>query len=95
MNKTIIQVPIDKKIKEKAALVAADMGFSSLQETIRLFLTKLSQKSVHIRFNIEPDYIELSPKARVRYGQRERDLKEDKNLKSFTAEDEALRWLNS
>ena len=95
MDKTIIQVPIDKKIKEKAALVATDMGFSSLQETIRLFLTKLSQKNVHIMFNVESDYIELSPKAKMKYQQIERDIKENNNLKSFESKNKALDWLNN
>ena len=48
--KTIIQVPVDKKLRDKAAKRAKKDGFSSLQELVRFFLKKLAEGKVD--FNI-------------------------------------------
>ena len=42
MNRVTLQVPISKDIKIAAQEKAEAMGFSSLQEAVRLFLNKLS-----------------------------------------------------
>lgn len=48
MNKTILQVPLTRELKNNAEKIALQQGFSSLQEAVRVFLTKLAQKKVEI-----------------------------------------------
>ena len=50
MNKTILQVPISKELKDKAEEASAKQGFSSLQESVRIFLAQLSQGNLKISF---------------------------------------------
>ena len=48
MSKTIIQVPIEKSLRDQALHASSEMGFSSLQESIRLFLSQLAKRKVDI-----------------------------------------------
>ena len=48
--KTILQIPIDKGLRDEAVKRAKEDGFSSLQELIRFFLAKLAEGKVD--FNI-------------------------------------------
>lgn len=48
MNKTTLQVPIDSVLKDKATKVAQELGFSSLQEAVRVYLKQLSDKKINI-----------------------------------------------
>ena len=50
MDTTILQVPIDKSLRNQAAAAASNLGFSSLQEAVRVFLTQLADKNVKISF---------------------------------------------
>ena len=50
MNRTVLQVPISADLKKAAETEAAAQGFSSLQEVVRVFLKKLSQKSIAVGF---------------------------------------------
>lgn len=77
MNKTILQVPMDKTLKNKAEKAALEQGFSSLQEAVRVFLSGLSQKKVEVSFQ-EP--MILSEKSEKRYGQMTKDFKSNKNI---------------
>ncbi len=61
---TILQVPINKNLRDAAASRAEKMGFSSLQEVVRLFLNKIAGGEVNFTFE---ESIQLSPKATVRY----------------------------
>ncbi len=42
MSRTILQIPMTKELRAKAEAVAQEYGFSSLQETVRVLLHKLS-----------------------------------------------------
>lgn len=48
MYKTILQVPMDKQLKNSAEKVASEQGFSSLQEIVRVFLAQLASNKVSI-----------------------------------------------
>ncbi|MFA6250234.1 MAG: hypothetical protein WC686_01870 [Candidatus Shapirobacteria bacterium] len=48
--KTILQVPVDIKLKKKATMAAESLGFSSLQESVRVFLVQLSHGQVKLSF---------------------------------------------
>lgn len=62
MNTTTLQIPINKSLKSAAQEEAEKLGFSSLQEAVRLFLTQLVKKTITINFvRQEPDEI-LTPK---------------------------------
>jgi len=76
MNKTIIQVPVSKTLRNKAALAAADFGFSSIQESIRVFLNQLAKKQIAISFT--PKSVNLSPKAVKRYNKIIDDIESGK-----------------
>jgi len=75
---TTLQVPIDPGLKSRATRAAKNMGFSSLQETVRIFLTKLANGTM--RVSLEPTNIDehVSSKALARYDKMERDIKSGK-----------------
>ena len=74
MNSVTLQVPISKELRTAAQKSAADMGFSSLQEAIRIFLHELAERTVDIVFR--PKEIRLSPKAEKRYLRMLKDVKQ-------------------
>lgn len=76
MAKTIIQVPVDRKLREEALTAASSLGFSSLQETIRVFLRKLASHELTLSFEEPP--VQLSPRAARRYDKMVRDIESGK-----------------
>ncbi len=50
---TILQIPVNKNLRDQAASRAEKMGFSSLQELIRLFLNKLAAGEIDIKFEVK------------------------------------------
>jgi len=91
MNNTILQVPIKKDVRKKAAVVAEEMGFSSLQEVVRVFLSKMAAGKVNV--NLE-EVVQLSPGAIKRYNKILDDIKEGKNLYEAKDVDDLMRQLN-
>jgi|GEM_PF-1301180 antitoxin component of RelBE/YafQ-DinJ toxin-antitoxin module len=65
VTKTIIQVPVAKSLRDQATLAVEELGFSSIQESIRLFLTQLADRS--LSFSFKPKSVKLSLKAIKRY----------------------------
>jgi antitoxin component of RelBE/YafQ-DinJ toxin-antitoxin module len=62
MNKSTIQVPIDNNLRISAENTASSLGFSSLQEIIRVFIAQLATKTITINFiSSTPDEV-LTPK---------------------------------
>jgi len=58
MNKSTIQVPIDNNLRINAENTATSLGFSSLQEIIRVFIAQLANKTITINLvNKTPDEI--------------------------------------
>lgn len=89
---TILQVPINKQIRDKAASKAESMGFSSLQEVVRIFVNKVAEGEIGVSF--EPT-VQLSAKAIRRYNRITADIKAGKNVsKSFTDVKEMMKYLN-
>ncbi|KKS97751.1 MAG: hypothetical protein UV73_C0005G0028 [Candidatus Gottesmanbacteria bacterium GW2011_GWA2_43_14] len=84
MNKTIIQIPVDKELRDKASTVAEKLGFSSLQETIRVFLAQLAQGNISLTFGEKP--VQLSPRAIGRYNKLIEGIESGKE-KTYTAVD--------
>jgi len=93
MNSTILQVPINKNVRDQAASKAEEMGFSSLQEIVRLFLTKVARDEVN--FSIE-ETVQLSPQAIKRYNKIIDDINSGKTkIKTFTNVPDLMADLNA
>lgn len=97
MNTTTLQIPISKDLKQSAAAVAKEFGFSSLQEIVRVILTKLSRKelTLEITSSVPPEYIKLSPAAKKRYAKMKKDFKTGENIFQARDVDDLLRQLNA
>lgn len=65
VQNTVIQVPIEKSLRDRAVVAASSLGFSSIQEAIRVFLVQLPQQTVNISFEHPP--VQLSKRAVKRY----------------------------
>ena len=93
MNTTTLQIPMSKKLRLQAATAAANQGFSSLQEAVRVFLTKLAADEVSI--DITPA-VRLSAKNDKRYAKMVDDIESGrvKPLKADSIED-LMQQLNS
>ncbi len=93
MNTTILQVPINKQVRDEAADAATKLGFSSLQEAVRVFLAQLPTQTVKITFEHPP--VQLSAKAIKRYNKMSDDVDSGKvKLKSFENVDEMMKYLH-
>ncbi|MDD5147571.1 MAG: hypothetical protein PHV63_03455 [Candidatus Daviesbacteria bacterium] len=80
---TILQVPVSKKLRDQAASSAQKMGFSSLQETVRIFLNQLASNEISITF--QSPAVKLSKKNDRRYAKMISDIESGKvKLKNFS-----------
>jgi len=92
MNSTILQIPINKNIRNQAASYAEKMGFSSLQEVVRLFLNKIALGEMNVTF--EPT-VQLSKKAIKKYDKMIDEIESGKvKMKEFTDVDLMMKYLN-
>lgn len=89
--KTIFQVPIDRDLKNSAEKVASEQGFSSLQEVVRVFLTKLALNKIDITLQ---ESITLSPENEKRYIDMTEDFNSGKNINLAKDVDDLLSKLN-
>lgn len=78
MDATILQVPIKKTLRDKAAKAASDAGFSSLQEVIRVLLVQLTDRKLKLTFEHPP--VKLSAKAASRYDKMSKEMDEGKGI---------------
>ena len=90
--RTVLQVPISKELRGKAEKVAKAEGFSSVQEMVRLLLTKMSSGQLEVRIG-EPAVL-LSAKAEKRYARMMKDFDEGKNIYTATDVDDLMAQLN-
>ncbi len=89
---TILQVPIDKNLRDRATSMAEGMGFSSLQEVVRLFLNRVAKGEVNIKFE---ESVQLSPRAIKRYNKMTDEIESGKaQLKTFTKVSDLMKDLN-
>lgn len=78
--RTVLQIPLSPVIRDQALVAAQELGFSSLQETIRVLLAKLAAGRLTI--SIEENIIPLSPAAEKRYAKMDRDFSANKNVRT-------------
>lgn len=95
MQRVIVQVPMNKELKDKAEAVSYDMGFSSLQETIRILLTKLSKNEFSLRFEEVEEISRLSPSAERKFSKALGDIKKNKDIYKPKNKKDFLKQLRS
>jgi len=66
MDTTILQVPISKSLRNEALSVAKESGFSSLQDVVRLMISKFAKKEIGVTIEQFPA-VRLSAKNAKRY----------------------------
>lgn len=93
MKRAIVQVPMTPQLKKSAEKVSLELGFSSLQETIRVLLGKLSKKEITISVHHTEET--LSPKAIKRYDKILKDMKAGKNVHHADGIEDFLKQLNT
>lgn len=93
MNRTVLQIPLPKELKISAEQAALDYGFSSLQEILRVFMKKLSQKTLDITFK-EEGVVKLSKKNEERYIKMTEDFKRGSNIYTATSVDDLMKRLH-
>ena len=81
-------------LRTRAEAVSLDMGFSSLQDFIRLFLTKVAKREIAVNIEQFPA-VKLSAKNETIYIQMERDFKAGKNTKRFNNVNDLISDLTS
>lgn len=82
------------ELRQKSEKTAADLGFSSLQELVRIFLNQFSRQQITLSFNI-PE-IKLSAKNEKRYLKMVEDYsKKPSEFKSFSSVDDMMKYLHS
>lgn len=92
-SKTVLQVPIDISLRNQALKVAEELGFSSLKETIRVFLRKLANRSLTVTFE---ETETLSPAAEKRYAKMIKEVESGRvKTKSSDNVEELMTHLNS
>jgi len=94
MDTTILQIPVSKTLRNRAAKAATSQGFSSLQEAVRIFLNQLSTHAIRISFKSQ--HVPLSSKAIKRYNRMIDEVESSKaKTVSFTDVDKMMEYLNS
>ena len=83
-----------EELKISAEKAAKDMGFSSLQESVRVLLKKLSTNKLKMDiYDVhEP---QLSPKAIKRYNKIAKEIEAGKNIYKPANKKDMLDWLRS
>ena len=93
MDTTILQVPIEKAFRNDVSKVVEEMGFSSLQDYIRLFLKKTLKGEVGVSIERFPA-VKLSAKNAKRYDKMVDDVLSGKEkVKKFDNVDDLFNDL--
>lgn len=80
MQRVIVQVPMTQELKERAEIISSDLGFSSIQEIIRVLLTKLSKREFNIKVEEVEEVTDLSPDAEKKFKIAVEDIKAGRNI---------------
>lgn len=92
MDATILQIPMSKELKKAALEAANEYGFSSLQDLMRVVLTKLSRRELVV--SIQEPAVKLSKKNEARYLKMSKDFKTGKNVYHANGVDDLIRQLH-
>lgn len=88
-----MQIPISKSLKAEATSVAKEYGFSSLQEIVRVLLTKLAKRQLSVSVEQFPA-VRLSAKNERRYAKMEEDFKKGRNVYMAKDVNDLMRQLH-
>jgi len=91
--RTVLQVPMPVNLRVKAEAASAEMGFSSLQEVVRVILSKLANRRLLIQ--VEDSLIPLSAKNESRYLKMDKDFIKKSKIGSVKNVRELLKQLNA
>lgn len=92
MDATILQIPITKSFRDKVSEVVVEMGFSSIQDYLRLIMKKTITKEIDV--TVGPRPVMLSKKNAKRYEKIVDDYLSGKSkAKSFDNVDEMMDYL--
>ena len=92
MDKTVLQIPINITLKNKAEEVALSQGFSSVQEIVRVFLSRLASNTLEVGFYNSD--VSMSEKAEKRYSKIVYDISKNKNIVKSTGVNDLLSVLD-
>lgn len=70
---------MSKTLRRQAEAVASDVGFSSLQEVIRLLVRKFAKRELTVKIE-DVEIVKLSPSVKRRLATIGQDIKKGKNL---------------
>lgn len=90
MQKTILQIPLTRQLKDEAEKAAYEQGFSSLQEILRVFMKKLAGNKISLSIN---ETVYLSEKNEKRYLEITKDFEKDKNVSKASNTDDLIKQL--
>lgn len=77
MNQIVnLQIPIEANLRNQALAGAKELGFTNLQDSIRIFLQQLALKSFSLSFETKP--VVLSAKNDLKYSKIINDIKSGK-----------------
>lgn len=82
-----------KELRDQATIAAKNNGFSSLQEAIRVLLSKLAKKEIAIR--VEEKEERLSPRLARKYDKIVEQIKQGKNVTHTKNLDELFAYLDA
>ena len=91
MNKTVLQIPMRQELKIKAEQEAISQGFSSLQELVRVFLSKIATHKIEVSLR---DSALLSEKNEKRYLDMTEDFELTKNAYSSNSVNDLVSKLH-
>lgn len=94
--RTVLQVPIDKKLKTSSERLAEEYGFSSLQEVVRIFLNQFSAKKLALGFSSSDEFLSSEQEAILtqRYLEAEDEIVKAKSYSSKNS-NELIKSLDS
>lgn len=85
MKTTVLQIPMSKDLRISAEKASEKLGFSSLQEVVRIFLNQFSNGIVKVSINQEfpsENVTYLSKSAEKRYKKAIADIKSGNTTKT-------------
>ena len=91
MNRTVLQIPINQDLKISAEKEALSQGFSSLQELVRIFLSKVAARRIEITLQ---EAIMLSEKNEKRYLNMTTDFELGRNVGKAKDVDDLIQKLH-
>lgn len=91
MNKIVLQIPINQDLKISAEKEALSQGFSSLQELVRVFLSKIATHKIEIAIQ---ESTMLSEKNEKRYLDMTKDFELGKDVYSSNSVSDLVNKLH-